>query len=148
MFLALPVYLPRSLHVDGDDLEAVAAELTGPAAALADPLQQTLLMGVADRAVTAARVQQVALRPDTHTHTHRLVNREAKSILRCVYYHTQKHRNMAASSRSYCQLDEIMNKFKYQTALVQNIQVFSRNMKKKWSFFFYHHGESEHRPTK
>lgn len=55
------LYLPRSLHVDGDDLEAVAAKLTGPAAALADPLQQALLVGVPHRAVTPARVQQVTL---------------------------------------------------------------------------------------
>lgn len=39
-------YLPRSLHVDGDDMETVAAELTGPAASLADPLQQAVLVGV------------------------------------------------------------------------------------------------------
>lgn len=56
------LYLPRSLHVDGDDLEAVAAELAGPAAALADPLQQAVLVGVPDRTVTPAGVQQVALR--------------------------------------------------------------------------------------
>lgn len=55
------LYLPRSLHVDGDDVEAVAAELAGPAASLADPLQQAVLVGVTYRAVTPARVQQVAL---------------------------------------------------------------------------------------
>lgn len=55
------LYLPRPLQVDGDDLESVAAKLAGPAASLADPLQQTLLMGVADRAVAPTRVQQVAL---------------------------------------------------------------------------------------
>lgn len=40
------LHLPRSLHVDGDDVEAVAAELAGPGAALADPLQQAVLVGV------------------------------------------------------------------------------------------------------
>ena len=42
-------------------MEAVAAELAGPAAALADPLQQAVLVCVPHRAVTPARVQQVAL---------------------------------------------------------------------------------------
>lgn len=55
-------YLPRSLHVDGDDVEAVAAQLAGPAASLADPLQQAVLVGVTHRAVAPTRVQQVALR--------------------------------------------------------------------------------------
>ena len=54
-------YLPGVLGVDGDDAEAVAAEFTGPAAALADPLQEAGLVGVAHRAVAAARVQQGAL---------------------------------------------------------------------------------------
>lgn len=54
-------YLPRPLQVDGDDLEAIAAELAGPAAALTDPLQQALLVRVPDGAVAAARVHQVAL---------------------------------------------------------------------------------------
>lgn len=54
-------HLPGSLHVDSDDVEAIAAELAGPRAALADPLQQTVLVGVAHRAVAAARVQQVSL---------------------------------------------------------------------------------------
>lgn len=40
------VYLPRPLHVNGNDVEAIAAELTGPAASLADPLQQAVLVGV------------------------------------------------------------------------------------------------------
>lgn len=57
----MAVYLPRPLHVDGDDLEAVAAELAGPAAALADPLQQAVLVGVAHRAVAPTRVQQLPL---------------------------------------------------------------------------------------
>lgn len=43
-------------------MEAVAAELAGPAASLADPLQQAVLVGVTHRAVTPTRVQQVALR--------------------------------------------------------------------------------------
>lgn len=60
-------YLPRSLHVDGDDVEAVAAELAGPAASLADPLQQAVLVGVTHRAVTPTRVQQVALRTGERT---------------------------------------------------------------------------------
>lgn len=56
------VYLPRPLHVNGDDVEAIAAELTGPAASLADPLQQAVLVGVPHRAVAPTRVQQVALK--------------------------------------------------------------------------------------
>lgn len=55
------LYLPRSLHVDGDDVEAIAAELAGPAAPLADPLQQAVLVGVTHRAVTPTRVQQLTL---------------------------------------------------------------------------------------
>lgn len=55
------LYLPRSLHVDGDDVETVAAQLAGPAASLADPLQQAVLVGVTHRAVAPTRVQQVAL---------------------------------------------------------------------------------------
>lgn len=55
------MYLPRPLHVDGDDVEAVAAQLAGPAASLADPLQQAVLVGVAHRAVAPTRVQQVTL---------------------------------------------------------------------------------------
>lgn len=58
------IYLPRSLHVDGDDVEAVAAELAGPAASLADPLQQAVLVRVAHGAVAPARVQQVTLETD------------------------------------------------------------------------------------
>jgi len=54
-------YLPRRLRVDSDDVEAVAAELAAPAAALADPLQQAVLVGVPHRAVAPARVQQGAL---------------------------------------------------------------------------------------
>lgn len=54
-------HLPRSLHVDGDDMEAVAAQLAGPAPSLANPLQQAVLVGVPHRAVTPTRVQQVAL---------------------------------------------------------------------------------------
>ena len=61
VWLAASGYLPGPLHGDGQDVEVVAAELTAPAAALADPLQQAGLVGVAHRAVTAARVQQVAL---------------------------------------------------------------------------------------
>lgn len=55
------LHLPRPLHLDGDDVEAVAAELAGPGASLADPLQQAVLVGVTHRAVTPTRVQQVAL---------------------------------------------------------------------------------------
>lgn len=50
-------HLPGSLHVNGDDVEAVAAELAGPGASFTDPLQQTVLVGVAHGAVTAAWVQ-------------------------------------------------------------------------------------------
>lgn len=50
-------HLPGSLHVDGDDVEAVAAELASPGASFTDPLQQTVLVGVAHRAIAAARVQ-------------------------------------------------------------------------------------------
>lgn len=63
------LHLPRPLHVDGDDVEAVAAELAGPGAALADPLQQAVLVGVSHRAVTATRVQQVALETNHGTNT-------------------------------------------------------------------------------
>lgn len=42
-------------------METVAAELAGPAASLADPLQEAVLVGVANGAVTSTRVQQVAL---------------------------------------------------------------------------------------
>lgn len=59
-------HLPRPLHVDGHHLEAVAAELAGPGSALADPLQQTVLVGVSHRAITATRVQQVALETRHH----------------------------------------------------------------------------------
>lgn len=55
------LHLPRPLHLDGDDVEAVAAELAGPGASLADPLQQAVLVRVTHRAVTPTRVQQVAL---------------------------------------------------------------------------------------
>ena len=54
-------YLPWSLHMDGDDVKAVRTQLTGPTASLADPLEQALLVSVADRAVTAAGVQKVPL---------------------------------------------------------------------------------------
>lgn len=55
------LHLPRPLHLDGDDVEAVAAELAGPGASLADPLQQAVLVGVTHRTITPTRVQQVAL---------------------------------------------------------------------------------------
>lgn len=55
------VYLPRPLHVNGNDVEAIAAELTGPAASLADPLQQAVLMSVPHGAIAPTWVQQVAL---------------------------------------------------------------------------------------
>ena len=38
IFRSAVFYLPRRLQVDGDDVEAIAAELAGPAAALTDPL--------------------------------------------------------------------------------------------------------------
>lgn len=54
-------HLPGLLHLDGNDMEPVAAELAGPGATLADPFQEALLVGVADRPVTSTRVQQLPL---------------------------------------------------------------------------------------
>ena len=75
-------YLPRSLHVDGDDVEAVAAQLAGPAASLADPLQQAVLVGVTHRAVAPTRVQQVALQTGEYRNT----LQETKQQLQQKYY--------------------------------------------------------------
>lgn len=82
------MYLPRSLHVDGDDVEAVAAELAGPAAPLADPLQQAVLVGVTHGAVTPTRVQQVALETGERAklkYEQRLKGRVLGQLLRFIF---------------------------------------------------------------
>ena len=48
--------------MDGDDVKAVRTQFTGPTASLADPLEQALLVSVADRAITATGVQKVSLK--------------------------------------------------------------------------------------
>lgn len=65
-------------------MEAVAAELAGPGAPLADPLQQAVLVGVSHRAVTATRVQQVALETnpqDKHGQTAACTRRLVRSLI-------------------------------------------------------------------
>ena len=55
-------YLQRVLCADGDYVVLVVAQLTAPAAALADPLDEARLVRALDRAIAAARAQQLPLR--------------------------------------------------------------------------------------
>lgn len=54
-------YLQRVLGADGDDVVLVVAQLAAPAAPLADPLDEARLVRALDRAVAAARAQQLPL---------------------------------------------------------------------------------------
>lgn len=66
-------HLQWILGADGDDLILVVAQLTGPGASLADPLDEAGLMGAADGAAAPARAQQLPLweeRPQLATKVH------------------------------------------------------------------------------
>lgn len=54
-------YLQRVLCAYGDDVVLVVAQLTAPAAALTDPLDEARLVRALNRAIAAARAQQLPL---------------------------------------------------------------------------------------
>lgn len=54
-------YLQRVLCADGDYVVLVVAQFTAPAAPLADPLDEARLVRALDRAIAAARAQQLPL---------------------------------------------------------------------------------------
>lgn len=62
-----PVHLERVLCAYGDDVVLVVAQLAAPAAALADPLDEARLVRALDRAVAAARAQQLTLQEERQT---------------------------------------------------------------------------------
>lgn len=55
------LYLQRILCAYGNDVVLVVAQLTAPAAPLTDPLDEARLVRALDRAITAARAQQLPL---------------------------------------------------------------------------------------
>lgn len=55
------MYLQRVLCAYGDDVVLVVAQLTAPAAPLTDPLDEARLVRALDRAIAAARAQQLPL---------------------------------------------------------------------------------------
>lgn len=58
------MYLQRILCAYGDDVVLVVAQLTAPAAPLADPLDEARLVRALDRAIAAARAQQLPLQAE------------------------------------------------------------------------------------
>lgn len=68
------MYLQRVLCADGDDVVLVVAQLAAPAAPLADPLDEARLVRALDRAVAAARAQQLPLQGERR----RVVRREPR----------------------------------------------------------------------
>lgn len=61
------VYLQWILGADGQDLVLEVAELAAPRASLADPANQTGLVSTTDRAIAAARTQQLPLQTGQNT---------------------------------------------------------------------------------
>lgn len=59
-------YLQRILCAYGNDVVLVVAQLTAPAAALADPLDEARLVGTLDGAIATAWAQQLSLQDKKH----------------------------------------------------------------------------------